>query len=257
MDLENLRNKYHQLLSGMEEIGYSEVYTKGIHKAIEWILAESEYHNWADYPDVCKYYEQTSNTHNNYKRKRAYLGVIMEFDLYGKLPDGKDSKLIKKGAYTRLELTFKALVDNFYRAELERGVEKATATVWKNESSCFLSFLQEAGIHRLADVKEETVLSFFISSDMRPIKGSSYRWTISHFLKICMPIDAEGCEKALSFIPMLRRTRKNVQYLTADEHRKILDALGDMSNALTLRDRAIGQIAVHYVCEAAISRHWN
>ena len=246
MDLENLGNNYSRLLSGMKETGYSEIYIKGIHKTIQWVLAESEHHNWDDYPDVCKYYEQTSDSRNNYMRKRAYLGVIMEFDLYGKLPDGKDSGLIKKGAYTKLEQTFKTLVDYFRQTELERGVEKTTVNVWKNEASCFLNFLQEAGIYRLVDAGEETALSFFISSDMKPIKGSSYRWTISHFLQTCMPVDTDGCKKVLSFIPMLRRTRKNVQYLTSDEHQKILDALCDMSNALTLRDRAIGQIAVRY-----------
>jgi len=41
---------------------------------------------------------------------------------------------------------------------------------------------------------------------------------------------------------MLRRTRKNIQYLTS----KIIDTLSNTSNALTLRERAIGQIAVHY-----------
>jgi integrase len=246
MNLENLRNKYPQLLSDMEKIGYSKIYIKGIHKSIQWIIAESEHHNWVDYHDVCKYYEQTSNTHNNYKRKRAYLGVIMEFDLHGKLPDGKDSMLIKKGSYTKLKPTFKALVDHFCQNELGRGVEKTTINVWKNEASCFLYFLQEAGIYRLADAKEEAVLPFFISSDMKPIKGSSYRWAVSRFLQTCTPIDTEGCKKVLSFIPMLRRARKNVQYLTSDEHRKIVDALGDISNALTLRERAIGQIAVRY-----------
>ena len=45
---------------------------------------------------------------------------------------------------------------------------------------------------------------------------------------------------------MLRMSRKNIQYLTAHEHQKIIDALGDESNMLTFRDRAIGKIAVNY-----------
>jgi integrase len=179
-------------------------------------------------------------------KKRAYLGVIMEFDLHGKLPDGKDSALIKKGAYTKLAPEFKALVDYFVQHELERGVENTTVRVWKNEASCFLFFLQEEGIYRLSSLKEETALSFFLSSDMKPIRGSSYRWTIAHFLTTCLPLDAEGCKKALLFIPMLRRARKNIQYLTPDEHRKIIETLSDASNTLTLRERAIGQIAVYY-----------
>jgi integrase len=246
MNLENLKISYPQLLSYMDKTGYSEAYIKSIRKEIQWILAENNSRSWNNYLDICNYYKQTCNTHGNYKRKRAYLGLIMEFDFYGKFPDGKDSALIKKGAYTKLEPVFKTLVDCFCKNELGRGVKKTTVSVWKNEASCFLKFLQDAGINRLSDIKEEIVLSFFISSDMKPIKGSGYRWTIAHFLKTCLPYDAEGCNKALSFIPMLRRTRKNIQYLTSDEHQKILDALCDMSNALTLRERAIGQIAVHY-----------
>jgi integrase len=246
MNLENLRNTYPQLLLYMEENGYSKTYIKDIHKEILWILAERASHDWGDYLDVCKHYEQASPSYSNYIQKRAHLGAIMDFDLHGKFPDGKDSSLIKKGAYTKLEAVFKSLIDYFLQIELGRGVEKTTATSWKNQASCFLAFLQEAGTNRLSDVKEETVLSFFVSSDMKPIRGSGYCWTIARFLKTCLPLDAEGCQKALSFIPVLRRTRKNIQYLTEDEQQRILDALSDMSNALTLRERAIGQIAVCY-----------
>ena len=246
MSLENLGASYLHLLSYMEDAGYSEIYIKGIHKEIQWILAENDSHQWSDYHDICKHYEREAVSHRNYMRKRAYLGAIMEFDLYGKLPDGTDSALIKKGAYSKLTPAFKAIVDYFIQHELERGVENATVRVWKNEASCFLIFLQEANVTRLSDVREETALSFFLSSDMKPTKGSSYRWTIAHFLKTCLAFDKDGCQKTLSFIPMLRCTRKNIQYLTLDEHKKILDTLGDMSNTLTLRERAIGQIAVHY-----------
>ena len=246
LNLDNLRDTYPHLLSGMEEAGYSEIYIEGIYKEIQWILREKDNHQWGDYPDICKHYERETVTRRNYMRKRAYLGVIMEFDLHGKLPNGKDSALIKKGAYTKLNPDFKSLVDYFIQHELERGVENATVRVWKNEASCFLHFVQEAGVYKLSDLREETALSFFLSSDMKPIRGSGYRWTIAHFLKICLYLDKEGCQKSLSFIPMLRRTRKNIHYLTPDEHQKILDVLSDASNTLTLRERAIGQIAVHY-----------
>jgi len=89
MNFEKLKSTYPHLLTYMEEAGYSEIYVKGIHKEILRILAERDRHGWNDYLDIRKYYEQTSNTHGNYRRKRAYLGVIMEFDLYGKLPDGR------------------------------------------------------------------------------------------------------------------------------------------------------------------------
>jgi len=246
MNLENLRTTYPHLLSYMEEAGYSEIYIKGIHKEIQWILSENDNHQWGDYLDICKHYEREAVSRCNYMKKRAYLGVIMEFDLYGKFPDGRDSALIRKGAYTKLAPEFKSFVDYFIHHELERGVENATVRVWKNEASCFLLFLQEAGVYRLSNLREETALSFFLSSDMKPVRSSSYRWTITHFLKTCLPLDAEGCQKALLFIPMLRCARKNIQYLTPDEQQKIIGTLNDVSNTLTLRERAIGQIAVYY-----------
>jgi len=230
----------------MEEVGYSEIYIRYVQKDIQWILAENETHDWRDYLDICKFYEQQSLCRSNCYGKRARLGLIMEFDLHGKYPDGRDSALIKKGAYSKLNPAYNYLVDRFCDIELGRGIEKSTVRVWRNESSCFLLHLQEADIHELKDVREDLVLSFFLTPDMRPARGSGYRWTIARFLKTCLPLGVEGCQKLLSFIPPMRRARKNVQYLTSEEHQKILNVLADMTNTLTLRDRAIGQIGVNY-----------
>jgi integrase len=43
----------------------------------------------------------------------------------------------------------------------------------------------------------------------------------------------------------LRKTKRNVQFLTEPETNAILDALDDMSGSLTLRDRAIGKLAYY------------
>jgi len=115
MNVENLRSKFTHLLSYMEEAGYSDTYIRGIHKEIQWILSENDNHQWGDYYEICKHYERETISRRNYMRKRAYLGVIMEFDLNGKFPDGRDSALIKKGAYTKLIPAFKSLVDYFFQ----------------------------------------------------------------------------------------------------------------------------------------------
>lgn len=49
----------------------------------------------------------------------------------------------------------------------------------------------------------------------------------------------------LFFLPATREARKNIQYLTPQEAQNFLDAMDDMSNSLTLRDRAIGKLAYY------------
>jgi integrase len=49
----------------------------------------------------------------------------------------------------------------------------------------------------------------------------------------------------LAFLPALRETRKNVQYLTSEEIQKVKDTLADGENTITLRDKAIGIIALY------------
>jgi len=49
----------------------------------------------------------------------------------------------------------------------------------------------------------------------------------------------------LAFLPALRETRKNIQYLTSEEFQKIKEALTDDENLLTLRDRAIGILVLY------------
>lgn len=49
----------------------------------------------------------------------------------------------------------------------------------------------------------------------------------------------------MSYLPALRETRKNIQYLTTDESRKIKDALPDYNNSLNYRDRAAGTLLMY------------
>jgi integrase len=49
----------------------------------------------------------------------------------------------------------------------------------------------------------------------------------------------------LAFLPALRETRKNVQYLKPEEIKKVKEKLADSKNPLTLRDKAIGMLALY------------
>ena len=49
----------------------------------------------------------------------------------------------------------------------------------------------------------------------------------------------------MSFLPALREIRKNIQYLTPEEIQKVKGILNDGENLITLRDKAIGMLALY------------
>ena len=64
-------------------------------------------------------------------------------------------------------------------------------------------------------------------------------------MKACIPDHPDTCPRLLSFLPALRETRKNIQYLTPEEIQKVKSTLVDGENILTLRDTAIGVLALY------------
>lgn len=84
-----------------------------------------------------------------------------------------------------------------------------------------------------------------MSPDETLIKSCSYKKNIAAVLKACIPYHPKTCPRILAFLPALRETRKNIQYLTSEEVHKIKETLADDGNLLTLRDRAIGMLVLY------------
>lgn len=245
MNVENLRNNHPKLISYMETAGYSNDYISRLRREIQWILAEADTRGWDCYNDVYRHYEAIPLSPGKLEKKRAYIGAIMEFDLHGNYPDGKWSGLVERGAYPKLAPEFKSLIDYYCMAARERGKKESSINTESKNVSAFLLSLQDAGINRLDDITEEAMMPVFVSPDGEQLKSCNYRKFISAVLNVCIPLNPDACKKALSFLPVTKRVRKNIQYLTPQETHAILDAMDDMSNALTLRDRAIGKLAYY------------
>lgn len=245
MNLENLRNNHPKLISYMEAAGYSKDYIGRLQTEIQKILAEADTKDWACYRDVYQDYEATSLSVGSFEKKRAFIGAIMEFDLHGKYPDGKWSGLFERGAYPKLVAEFRSLVDYHSTVERKRGKKDSSIHTESKNAAAFLLSLQKIGFNKLDDITEEAVVSVFVSPDGEPLKGHAHRKCISAFFKICMSLNQDACRKVLSFLPLTRGARKNIQYLTPQETQYFLDTMDDMSNSLTLRDRAIGKLAYY------------
>lgn len=144
-----------------------------------------------------------------------------------------------------LSLEFKSVIDIYCKVKKKRGKKLSTIYTESHNASTFFLSLQKRGIKSLDKTTEEAVLSIFISSDDTQLRSCSYKKNIAAVLKACIPFHPETCARILAFLPALRETRKNIQYLTPEEIKKVKGTLADGDKQLTLRDKAIGVLAFY------------
>jgi integrase len=246
MNLQNLRDNYPKLISYMETNDYSKTYVDRFKREIKKIIAAVDSKEWSCYTDVYLEYYKTSYSPDTLRDKRTIIGAIEQFDVHGRYPDGRRRhELFERGSYPLLPPEFKSVIDLYCEVEKKRGKKLTTIYTESHNASTFFLSLQQKGINSLDKITEEAVLSIFMSPDETLLRSCSYKKNIAAVLKACIPYHPESCSKVLSFLPALREIRKNIQYLTSEEIQKIKGTLTDGKNLLTLRDKAIGMLALY------------
>jgi integrase len=246
MNVKNLRDNCSKLISYMETNDYSKTYVGRFKREIKKILADEDSKEWSCYRDVYLEYTKTSHSPDFLRNKRTIIGAIEQFDVYGRYPDGRRRhELFERGSYPLLSPEFKSVIDLYCEVEKKRGKKSTTIYTESHNASTFFFSLQQKGINSLDKATEEAVLSIFMSPDETLLRSCSYKKNIAAVLKACIPYHPETCPQLLAFLPALRETRKNIQYLTSEEIQKVKGTLADGENLLTLRDRAIGILALY------------
>jgi integrase len=246
MNVQNLRDNYPKLISYMETNGYSKGYVDRFKREIEKILAAVDSMEWSCYTDVYLEYTKTSHSSDFLRDKRTIIGAIEQFDVHGRCPDGRRRhELFERGSYHLLSPEFKSVIDLHCKMGKKCGKKLTTIYTESHNASTFFLSLQQKGINSLDKATEEAVLSIFMSPDETPLRSCSYKKNIAAVLKACIPYHPETCPRLLAFLPALRETRKNIQYFTSEEIQKVKGTLADSENLLTLRDKAIGIIAIY------------
>jgi integrase len=246
MNVQNLQDNYPKLISYMETKGYSKTYVDRFKREIKKILSTVDSKEWSCYKDVYLEYTKTSYSDDFLRDKRTIIGAIEQFDVHGRYPDGsRRHELFQRGAYPLLSQEFKFIIDYYCEAERKRGKKVTTIYTESHNASTFFLSLQQKGINSLVEITEESVLSIFMSTDGPLLRSCSYKKNIAAVLKACITCHPETCHRILAFLPALRETRKNIQYLTSEEIQKIKEALANGENLLTLCDKAIGMLALY------------
>ena len=247
MKTQHLEDSYPRLISYMEESGYSRIYINRFKREINRILSMAPIQNWSSYMDIYLGYAKSSNSMDYLRNKRTILGAIEQFDIFGRYPDGRRRhELYARSSYVSLSEKFKSIIDCYFEVESKRRKRATTIYTESHNAATFLLSLQEKGINALDEISEEAVLGFFISSEGTKLRGCSYKKNIAAVFKACEPFFPDGsCLKVLAFLPAFREKRKNIQYLTPEEIVKIKAALSTEESPLTIRDKAVGLLALH------------
>ncbi len=125
--------------------------------------------------------------------------------------------------------------------EEKRGLKQSTVHKNRSEISLLLYSLQIAGEDSLSKITECGVVSFFYK-DGKYLYGYSTASSIAIFLKDAMEYAPDECGRVLSFVPKIRKSRNNIQYLTDAESDAFCTTLEDVQNGLSYKYRAIGTL---------------
>lgn len=246
MDVQNLRDNYPKLIAHMEESCYSARYIKRVKREIDRILSEADSKGWASYTDIYLEYAKKSSSPSYLRNKLTYLGIIEGFDERSQYPDGRRrQKVVERGKYGRLSPEFKAVIDFYRTVERLRGKKETTIYCESHSATSFLLALQQSGVDTLEKITEEAVLSVFMTRDGVLRRSCTYKKNVAAVFKACVAENSKVFNRIMAFLPELRETRKNIQYLMPEETVLIKQALKIKKSGLSLRDRAVGTLALY------------
>lgn len=239
MEEQDLQTRTPILLSYLKEKGYSQIYIDRFRRTIKQILKLRLQNSDITYADIYQLSVGKGLTVSTLRHKRSILGLIEQFDLKGIFPEHVRTGFLVIKGYDLLSEEFRKAIDVFRIEEPKSGKKATTVYHESHNAITFFLALQKLGIRSFKQIEERHILSVFESY------SCSYKKNVSAVIKCCVPFFKEGlCSHVLSYFPELREKRRNIQYLTEIEISKIKVSLTDEESKLTLRDKAIGLLAM-------------
>jgi integrase len=239
MEKQDLQTRAPILLSYLKEKGYSQIYIDRFRRTIKQVLKLRTQDSSITYTDIYRLSVEKDLTASTLRHKRSILGLIEQFDVKGIFPEHVRTGFLTVKGYDLLPEEFRRAIDIFRFEESKCGKKSTTVYHESHNAITFFLALQKLGIQSFEQIEERHILSVF--------KGysCSYKKNASAIIKSCVPFFKEGlCCHVLSFFPELREKRRNIQYLTEVEVSKIKVTLTGANSTLTLRDKAIGLLAM-------------
>lgn len=254
MNIQNLQNKYPELIAYVREHGYSERYAVSLKRQINTILEKADREEWTSYNDVRRWHKERLTPRTSWLSfSLAQVDVIERFAMSGELPNDKlnvkpyENITLTRGSYNRLVPEFKAIIETYRNFEDQRNaMNPVSIDRYALNASSFLYKLQCGGITNVAGITQESILAAFINEDGTPRYSFSYKYIVASVFKANAVSNPELWGRLVAYLPNLRVNRKNIQYLTDEEVAQIKNTLTDPYSNLSYRDKAIGTLALCY-----------
>lgn len=245
MNIANLRENSHKLISHLESNGYVRKYVQHFRREIDRVIRTATSDDYSNYAEYYRKYGQNGCSHTVLRAKSNIIGAIEQFDLFGKYPDGsRKQTYFNTTPYSQLCEEYRAIIDCFADISAKRGKKHSSIYNRSRNASAFLLAFQKSGVTTLSSATEENILAMFVAQDGIFIRHYSDRNIIYAVFNVCSP-EYPVCKKVINFLPVFRKKRKNIQYLTVEEVARIKEVLTDENSELSLRDKAIGITALY------------
>lgn len=148
-----------------------------------------------------------------------------------------------RGNYSKLKQPYRSIVDHFIEQQCNGSLSSHSILYMTTIACSFFVYLQNKAYESLDEIAEEDVINFFIE-DGHPRYETSYRYRLSEFLE-AVSGEYPVCMKIRNWLPYIRVTRKNIQYLTDEEVQIIKDVCMDIGSPLSYQTRAVVMILLY------------
>lgn len=249
MDITNLKNNHHFLVDYLSSNNYCKDIRWIIRRCIETTLKSGSLHQVTSYEDLFLFESERlgyKTEEGRYKKMKYAMGVLKAFDLEGKYPNGTYTCFMEQ---PKLIDSLNPYYLDLANRHLKKGQTngKRAKTVWTEYRAIinFFSHLMSQGANTLAEVNPMMIYSFFFDGTKR-VRGRDYCNLVRAVLKRVDGEASSAAKTTLSFLPSIKNGRKNYQFITPYEAKKIRECLEDEYNALSQGERAIGWTLYFY-----------
>lgn len=249
MDITNLKNNHHLLADYLCSNNYCKDTRWIIRRCIKTALKNGSLPQVTSYEDLFLFESERSGykpKEGRYQKMKSAMGTLKAFDLEGKYPDGTCNDFMSQPKLIdSLNPYFLFLANTHLKTGPTK--RKRAKTVWTEYRVAinFFSHLMNQGANTLAEVEPMMIYSFFFDGIKR-IRGRDYCNLVRAVLKRVEGEASSAAMTVLSFLPSIKNGRKNYQFITPNEAKKVRECLEDEHNVLSQGERAIGWTLYFY-----------
>lgn len=241
LNLLELKDRLPDLQKYMEDNQYTAPYIRKVILKAQKIIVLSGKVEWNSYQDILDWYRDQGYNETYIRDIRTIVGIMSALHLYDVFPNNHATQhplWPRENNYQKLIPAYRKIVDYGCKTQKNRGLQPSSIKRAKCEATSFFFRLQERGIYSLETVTEEDVLAVFHNG----LNSRSVLHSLSRFMRDCIPLNTFLFRRINEFIPVSHKVRKTIQYLTEEESFAFQDALEDMNNDLSFKQRAIGTL---------------